>query len=265
MKKLTKILVGIVVVLVLLFLGRNLIAQSAVQGAVRTMTGFPLHIGSLDLDLGRFSIKAQKIKLFNPSSFRERVFVDMPELFVDIDRASVGTSRLHIEDLRIGINEVVIVKNKDGKLNLDALKPKSGGKKPAGKGPEMQIDHMNLRIGKVVYKDYSAGATPSVQEFNLNLDENYQNVSSLQAIAPLIVSRALLNTTLGSVLNFDMSGFVSKFDLNGLDMNSVGLQRFSSLAQDFAGGAGSTAGKVGSGATAAAKEAADSVKKLFNF
>ena len=217
MNKSSKILVGIVVLIVLLFMGKNLIAQNAVQGAVHAVTGLPLRIGSLDLDLGRFSIKAQKVKLFNPSSFKDRVFVDMPELFVDVDRESLGSSKLHVEDLRLALRELVIVKNKKGQLNLDALKPKDSGKKkkePAGKGPEMQIDRLNLKIGKVTYKDYSAGREPSVQEFNLNLDENYQNVSSFQAIAPLVVSRALLNTTLGSLLDFDMSGFVSKFDLN---------------------------------------------------
>ncbi|MFH1790840.1 MAG: hypothetical protein ABH885_02515, partial [Candidatus Omnitrophota bacterium] len=54
------------------------------------------------------------------------------------------------------------------------------------------IDRLRLKIGKVSYKDYSARqGTPRVMEYNINLDEEYTNITNPYTLVSLIVVKAL--------------------------------------------------------------------------
>ena len=70
--------------------------------------------------------------------------------------------------------------------------------------PELQIDLLRLKIGKVVYKDYSGSASASIKEFNVNIDESYKNITDPSALVRLLVFKALTKTTIANLINFDM-------------------------------------------------------------
>jgi len=70
--------------------------------------------------------------------------------------------------------------------------------------PELQIDVLELKIGKVVYKDYSKGTPPKSKEFNVNIDERYENITDPRAFISLIMVKALKNTTIASLTNFNL-------------------------------------------------------------
>jgi len=88
-----------------------------------------------------------------------------------------------------------LVKNKEGKLNVDSLKfvqqPK--GSKETQQSPQMPlaIDTLKLGIGKLIVKDYTAGSEPSVQVYNINIHKSYKNIKSAQALAALIISEPM--------------------------------------------------------------------------
>ena len=110
--------------------------------------------------------------------------LDMSEIYVDYDLPAILGGKIHLRTVRINMSEFVVVKNAKGELNLDALnvvKEQKGAKTAApaekGKAPEIQIDVLELKVGKVLYKDYSKGGAPQVQEFNLNLDERYTDIA----------------------------------------------------------------------------------------
>lgn len=236
MKKLVSILIVVVAVLFGLAILKNGIAQGAVQGVFKSMTGLDLKIGSLNLGLMAGRMEARGIQLKNPAGFKDPVMVDMPVLLVDLVPGSLLKGGAHLEEVQLDLKELLVVKNADGKLNLDSLKPAGGQKASAGKpaktakAPQIQIDNLRLKIGRVVYKDYSKGGEPSVQVFELNLDEPYQNISNINAILPLIVTKALYNTTLGKLVNFDLKGLASQLDLSGMDLNTLGLGKFKDLS-----------------------------------
>ena len=67
--------------------------------------------------------------------------------------------KVHLKEVRIHLNEFVIVKNKDGEVNLDKLKavkkePAEGTARkketppPKAQQGKMQIDLLSLKIGK---------------------------------------------------------------------------------------------------------------------
>lgn len=240
MKKIVSLLLIVVAVLFGVAVLKNTIAQGAVQGVFKKMTGLDLKIGSLNLGLIAGRLDARAIQLKNPAGFVDPVMVDMPVLLVDLVPMSLLKGGAHLEEVRLDLKELLIVKNKDGKLNLDYLKPAGSEKattdKPAktAKAPQIQIDSLRLKIGKVIYKDYSKGGAPSVQEFSLNLDESYNNISNINAILPLIMTKALYNTTIGKLVNFDVKGLASQLDLSGMNLDELGLGKFKDLGAQAA-------------------------------
>jgi len=81
--------------------------------------------------------------------------------------------------------------------------PKPGA--PPSKTPEIQIDVLSLKIGKVIYKDYTGGSSPKIQEFPVSIHERYEHVTNPQAFVALAVSRTLMNTTIARLTNFDLN------------------------------------------------------------
>jgi hypothetical protein len=92
-----------------------------------------------------------------------------------------------------------MVKNKEGKLNVDSLKiieeQKAGAKGERAKKPKkemaIQIDLANLAIGRIVSKDYSLEGPPAIKVYDVNLNKSYKNITSVQQLAALIISEPL--------------------------------------------------------------------------
>ncbi len=122
MKKLITLLLIVVVAVLGISLAKNGIAQSAVQGVFKKVTGLDLKIASLNLGLRAGRLDARGIRLNNPPGFTDPVMVDMPVLLVDLEPASLFKSEKHLEEVQLDLKELLVVKNKDGKLNLDYLK-----------------------------------------------------------------------------------------------------------------------------------------------
>lgn len=220
MKKILKISVIIIALIAGLFVARNMAIQTAVQTGVRFMTGLKLNMHSFHLSILGSSIGMRDLALFNPRGFRDPVMVEMPEVYVDYELAPLFQGNVHLKEVRIYLKEFVVVKNEKGQLNLDSLKavqtqkkeqaapktkarPAAGGVK--GKVPKMRIDVLKLRIEKVIYKDYSrAKNKPFVQEFNMNLNESYANITNPYGIVSLIVVKVLMNTSIARLTGFDL-------------------------------------------------------------
>lgn len=247
-----RFLIGFLAVAVLLFAAKGVIAKMALSGGVRAVTGLKLEIRSLQVGVFRSRVHARGVRLHNPAGFPDPVMADLPELYVDYDLPAFFTGRTHLRELRVDLKEFTVVKDRQGRLNLDSLtavkkaKEETGKpareKKPARPG-SFQIDQLDLKVGKVIYKDYSAGGEPSVRGFNVNLHEQHRNVNDPTALGALIVSRALFNTAIAGLANFD---------LGALDSYSKDVLKFSG---ETAGKAVDTAGKIVEGAT-------DKLKKL---
>lgn len=211
MKKLLFIVIGILIGLIVLSVFKDVIAKVSVEKGVELVTGLRLRIQSFRVGLINTLVGIKNFRLFNPKGFKDKIMLNMPEIYVDYNLPAIFKGKIHLEEMRINMEEFMVVKNENGELNLDSLKvvqAQKEGKKPSdkAKAPEIQIDTLELRIGKVIYKDYSRGGEPSVKEFNVNLNERYENISNPYALVSLIVVKALMNTTIASLANFDLKG-----------------------------------------------------------
>jgi hypothetical protein len=214
MKKGLGVVLGVVVVLVLvLVIGKNMIAKTAVTGGVKAVTGLQLDIGKMDVGLSQLGIT--NMTLYNPDNFTDRVMVDMPEIYVGYDIGAFIIGNVHLTEVRVDLKELTVVKNSDGSLNLDSLKaaksedaaeePEPEKEADDGKKTEISIDLLKLKVGKVAYKDYSKGDKPKVIEYNVDLDEEYENVTDMDKVVKIIIFNALVNTNIAKLTNFDLS------------------------------------------------------------
>lgn len=214
MKKIGMIIAIVLAVMLVLSFAKNIIAKTSVSAGVRAITGLKLSMRSMNIGIFRTLIAIKALKLHNPTGFPDKLMLQMPEIYVDYDLGALLKKKVHLEELRLNLEEFTVVKNEKGELNLDSLKvvqAQKEGSKPEekGKAPQMQIDRLELKIGKVIYKDYSKGKTPSVKEFDINLDERYENITNPYSLVSLIVVKALMNTTIATLADFDLQGLQS--------------------------------------------------------
>jgi len=271
MKKIgTAILVVLVILVAVFFITKNTIAKVAISGGVNAMTGLRLDIQKMNVGIVKTLVGIESLKLFNPSGYEDKVMIDLPEIYVDYDLGAFLNRKVHLEEVRLHLREFTVVKNEKGELNLNALKPVQEQKaaqqgrapKAQGKKPQIQIDVLKLKVDRVVYKDYTAGRQPRVIEFNVAIDEQYENITDPTAFATLVVSRALWKTTVAKLTNFDLNALQ--------DLLPQELGQYASRLGETAGDAraltesvATSAQGIAGDAKKAAEETVSGLKKLF--
>ena len=260
MKKILIIVAIALVALIVLSSAKDAIIKISVEKGVELVTGLKLRVKSFRVGLVNTLVGIKDLKIYNPRGYPDKIMLDMPEIYVNYDLPAIFKGKIHLEEVRIDMKEFMVVKNKDGELNLDSLKvveAQKEGKKPAqkaaGVAPQIQIDNLRLRIGKVIYKDYSQGAKPSVKEYDVNIDEEYKNIKDPYSLVSLIVVKALMNTTIANLTNFDLSG------LEGTVSES--LKTAQKAVEEVAGTAKETLKATSEQAQEAAKETQETLKK----
>ena len=196
MPKKTKIIILVIVSLVGFCLARDFLVKSLIGTVASSITGAPVRVGGLSLSVIKQSVKISNFRMYNPKGFAKGILVDIPKIGVSWDLAAFIRGKIHLKQLELSIREVGMVKNKEGKLNVDSLKiteKKSADKKK--KAPArplvMRIDIVSLEMGRVVSKDYSVAGQPIIKVYDIGLKKTYKNITSAQQLAALIISEPL--------------------------------------------------------------------------
>jgi hypothetical protein len=261
--KLTKwqiILIGILGLLIIFAVGKNMIIANVLKGGVKALTGLKMHIASTDVGIFTTKVDIEGFELYNPAGFEDKLMIDMPELYVDYSLSEMLKKKVHLFELRIHLKEFVVVRNKDGKLNLDSLKVVKDTKKETAAAetptpekkkakPEssFQIDVMSLKIDKVIFKDYTAGAKPKITEYPVKINEKFTNINDPKQVANVIIVKAVMNTAIARLTNFDVNALASSA--------SDTLKSATKIV-------GSTAGAAVDTGKKAAKTATDTTKQI---
>ena len=214
------------VFLVLIFLvvgvvlAKNFVVKTGIEKGVELVTGLPMKIADMDISFTKSYVHIQGMQIYNPEGFPERLMVDIPEVYVSLDIPALMKKKIHIREIRFYLKEFVLVKNSANQMNIDKLKAlqQTSGKKPSPDAPqapekknmpEMQIDVLQLKVDKVVYKDYSQGADPIIKETKIGLDEKIENINDPNRLVQVIVYKALLKTPFASLPELNMDGLKS--------------------------------------------------------
>jgi hypothetical protein len=216
MKILGKLVVILALAVVVLVLARNVIVKAVAESGMPIVTGMPLHIGKLDINFSKSFVNIEDIVVKNPSGFHDTSLVDIPKILVAYNLSDTLKGKVHLTNLEYNMSQFTVVKNEKGELNLDRLKALQGTQKATpqtskqepkapAKAIPIQIDTMRLKIGKVVYVDYSSGS-PSTKEFLINLDQSFQNITDFNSVIRLVVLKAMMSSGISNLVNFDIGG-----------------------------------------------------------
>ncbi len=281
MKLLRSILIGIVVLVLVVVLGKNIIAKAALTSGIKMVTG--LNAQASGMQVGIPVIGIQGLKIMNPAGYPDPMMVSLKEFMVDYDLQAILGGKPHLRKLVLNLEEVSIIKRQDGAVNIQQIKAlqqkpassKSSKPASAGKAPPLKIDALDLRIGRVVFKDYTH--TPATEKtFNLNVSEQHENIGDTYALAGLIVLKIMSRTGLAAITNIDVGDLqagvndalqfsqeaANKALGNAQEMGRNAMKNTEDLIRNPAQLTGNVA-DTGKQAAGAAKDAADSLKKLF--
>ena len=239
-KSITKILIIIVAVIVVLLIARNIIIASAVKVGAKAIVGLDLGIKKLNVGLFRSAVLIKDFTVYNPKGYPYKQMAHIPEIFVDYSLIGFLQGKVHVEEIRFDLEEFDVVKNKEGKVNINELKAiqessqktdkKDTSKDKPKKKQEIQIDHMSLKIGKVVYHDFSV-EPPSKKEFNINVNEKFEDINDPAILVGLVVYKVLARTTISNLANIDLSGLQANVG-ETLKSTSEALQKVTSQTVD---------------------------------
>jgi hypothetical protein len=190
-----------VVSIVILLLSLNSILRVWVEHRIRARTGLDAEIGRFSLGLTEPTMTIQNLKLYNPPNFGGTLFLDIPEIHAEYDRAALARHEVHLTLLRFNLGELDIVKNEAGRTNIFSLgvslpTKKSGGANDAAKFKQQtgfefkSIDVLNVSVGTAKFIDLKDQRFNRTQKIGL---ENcvMKNVKSRDDLAGLAVLVAL--------------------------------------------------------------------------
>ncbi len=210
-----KIIIGIITfslcLVIFVLVARNFIVKTAVTKAVTALTGLKVEIQKIDIGLWSSTLEINSLKVYNPVGFTDKIMVDIPLVYVDYSLGGFFKNRVQLNKIKIEIKELAVIINEQGKLNYNSLAmlmPKTGG----GKSPEVKINELYLKIGKVWYKSYLRLAGTKQMEFNANIEETFKDVTNPSQLASDILKKILARVGISDLAKFDVSG-VSKLSV----------------------------------------------------
>ena len=249
-----KTLLSIIVIVVILFgtvlLTKDMLAKAALIKGIKAAAGLEVSTRSVHIGILRSVAGIEGLKISNPSGFSDAFLADIPEIYVDYDLPSLFKKKVHLKELRINIQELLVSQGKDRKFNvsrLTLLMPKPSGAEP----PQINIDELVLKVGKVVYKDYAQEPGPKILEYNLNIDERFSNVTDPSKLAGQVIVKILARVNITDFLNVNLKPVKEQF--------SQGLQQGQALVSEATGTAKQSVGEL-QGTT---KETIDAAKGNF--
>jgi hypothetical protein len=177
MRRVLRWVIGIVAVLLLLvaaaILFRNPLLKTITCWNIKGNTGLETTMGGFNLDLGNSSLKITRLRIYNAAAFGGSIFVDIPEIFCEIDTRDTAQGKIRFKEVRFNLAEANIVQNTNGLTNLEALKKEMEKKAPASgrshtNGFEFGgIDKLVVTLGKLNFTDLQDAANNAQVDFGI--------------------------------------------------------------------------------------------------
>ena len=207
---------AIVLAFISILIMKKTVLTNVARLIVGQATGFKVELDEFDVNPISGTATVKNMRLFNPPEFNSGVFLNLRELFANINIADFFKRKLiHLEQLRLNLDEITVVRSADGKTNLSALSSVENQREPARTEQERTssekisflIDELHLTMRKVNYLDYSSGGPePKRYSFDMKVNEKVlKNITNPAAIMGTIILQIAYNTAVGN-LGIDFSG-----------------------------------------------------------
>jgi hypothetical protein len=212
------LVVGIVSVVVVDHFAVNIVAHELQQ-----RTGFTLTAGQQDISALSGAVDLHDLEVTNPDRFAARDFLKFNEIKIKAEPTSPLHKRVIVDEIVVDLDSFAMVYNKDGSLNLMALKDGLMGSAPAA---PFTVHSFTLKIKSVKLIDFkSNGGKPQIMNVNYSrtftdVDEtNYPTVAvqiglDLKSAGFSFLANALANELLDPGTYFDAAKGLSGAVIN---------------------------------------------------
>jgi len=261
---LLRLVIIVVVIVVALVLARNILIKLGINSGSKMLSGLNVSVDKVDVGLTKSAAGLEGITIHTAAGFPEGTVIEIPEVYVDYNHRQILGDTIHLEELRLRIDKVVVVKNSEGEINLLKLvkvlnerfkseqkKAETPGKKS---GKAIKIDRLQLDVGSILYKDHSVDP-PTEKVINLNIHEVHEDISSPAMVATIITLKAM------SALGMDMLSLADMDVLKGMAGGS--LDNLKGMTDDAMQQAQGIADEFTKSPTNVLNKATDALKKLF--
>jgi len=256
MKWLLKGLIGIfisfLILAIIIAVTKDTVIQICLERAVSIRTGLKLQSKKFNVGIFNSAVSFKDLILFNPEDFEQIAMLEVPDLFVDFNLRSALKRKIHIEEMRVDLKEITVIRNEDGELNLDSLYRAQQGTHTA-KMPiedvlaklkefegvmsmleELDLDSLNLAENDLV-KQISEKTNIPLEGLSLDVTDIQGIMSQVGGLSPdmLEVIQSKVSTMFpgqGDLPLDDMLGKLETFQdaqsqLGGLNLDSLSLLR----------------------------------------
>lgn len=152
----------VVFLAIVLFANRDWFTREIMAQKIRAATGLEAEIGDYSFSVLDSEVSLKACRFYNSAQYGGTLFLDVPELHIEYDRAALRRHEIHITLMRVNLHEVDVVKNSAAETNimsyLTTLAPqKNGGGSrtfaPLNGYKFTGIDLLNLSVGMVKFVD----------------------------------------------------------------------------------------------------------------
>lgn len=222
----TLVLFTIVIsMLLLLNYGKNIVVRFYLEKTIKSTIDLRFAIEECSVSILNTDARIKNLTIFNPKEFKDKLMIDIAEIYIDFDTYALLKGKPYLRDLRINVDEIAIFKNKEGKLNLESLavvkaseQEKNAAEISGVAIPAIRIDSFELKVKKVSYKDYSQALLPMIIEKDINVNERFENIENLSLVVRLILVEAIKKAAIEQLLTINLQALSRP--INGI-INSV--------------------------------------------
>ncbi len=212
-KKLLIILIVIILGLSLTVLLKDFISKGILTGVLKLATGVGVEISDVDCNILDNNLIIKGLKVYNPQGFGQGVLLDVSKIDITYEPSEIFKGVIYLFSLEIDLKELVVIKDKDGNLNVDALKFAKQSQENVetaqqdNKAEEKQdsdnfyVEKLILSAKQVVYKDYTKDPDGAIKIYDLGIKNKvYKEVPGLFSLMVIVLKAPMKDTTIKGAL-----------------------------------------------------------------
>ncbi|HMO50720.1 MAG TPA: AsmA family protein [Kiritimatiellia bacterium] len=228
MKIISRVIIVLVVLALIPMLFSNRWLTRLAVDRIEQETGFQVAFGELHVGLLRPVIRIQDLVLSNPPDYPHPEALVVREVYVHYNRLSLLTDTIRLNELRLDVPRVVMVRPQEGGSNIEDLtragrskpdspqptpppapEPRTSPTEPVAAEPakskrHVEIDQLTVKLGEMEVRQYvPRGSEPIVMTVPIGFDRSYQNVTNVQEVGRQIAVELLARSTVGVLGNLD--------------------------------------------------------------
>ena len=163
--------------------------RSRAESYCRNDLGMDLSIGGMQVGVLESFLNMQSIRLNNPPDFGDSPMLHLKEMQVEYDRQGLSENRIKLPWVKLDLQELNIVKNKVGQINLNGLKDLMKLSDQSDSEIKFEsIDRLELTLRKVQYIDMNNPDNPKFIDLGIEA-KVFENVKDAGEVTQYVMTQ----------------------------------------------------------------------------